>query len=53
MTVLSTSGIESEAPLAVDALQRLLQPLMGRLDAVPPPQAHALRVAFGHSRRTA
>jgi DNA-binding CsgD family transcriptional regulator len=47
MTVLLTSGIESEAPLAFAALQRLLQPLMYRLDAVPPPQSHALRVAFG------
>ncbi len=47
MTVMVTSGIESEAPLAFAALQRLLQPLMNRLDAVPPPQAHALKVAFG------
>lgn len=47
MTVVSTSGIESEAPLAFAALQRLLQPLMSRLDAVAAPQARALRVAFG------
>jgi DNA-binding CsgD family transcriptional regulator/tetratricopeptide (TPR) repeat protein len=47
LIVVSTSGIESEAPLAFAALQRLLQPLMTRLDAVAAPQARALRVAFG------
>ena len=47
MTVVTTSGIESEAPLAFAALQRLLRPLMSRLAAVPSPQARALRVAFG------
>lgn len=47
MTVVSTSGIESEAPLAFAALERLLRPLTPRLTAVPSPQARALRVAFG------
>ena len=47
MRVLPTSGVESEAPLAFAALQRLLQPLMSQLDAVPAPQARALRVVFG------
>jgi DNA-binding CsgD family transcriptional regulator/tetratricopeptide (TPR) repeat protein len=47
MTVVATSGVESEAPLAFAALQRLLRPLMSRLDAVARPQARALRVAFG------
>lgn len=47
MTVLSTSGVESEAPLAFAALQRLLQPLARFLDRVPAPQARALRVALG------
>jgi DNA-binding CsgD family transcriptional regulator len=47
MTVVTTSGIESEAPLAFAALQRLLQPLMPHLDGVAAPQARALRVAFG------
>jgi predicted ATPase len=47
MTVVTTSGIESEAPLAFAALQRLLRPLTPRLTAVPSPQARALRVAFG------
>lgn len=47
MTVVSTSGIESEAPLAFAALQRLLAPLVGSLDRIPAPQAQALRVVFG------
>lgn len=47
MTVVTTSGAESEAPLAFAALQRLLWPLMSRLGAVAQPQARALRVAFG------
>jgi DNA-binding CsgD family transcriptional regulator len=47
LAVVVTSGIESEAPLAFAALQRLLHPLLHRLDAVAAPQARALRVAFG------
>src|SRR4051812_12720159 len=47
MSVVTTSGIESEAPLAFAALQRLLQPLMPQLDTIAAPQAQALRVAFG------
>jgi DNA-binding CsgD family transcriptional regulator len=47
MSLLTTSGVESEAPLAFAALQRLLRPLMPQLDDVPVPQARALRVAFG------
>jgi len=47
MTVVSTSGVESEAPLAFAALQRLLTPLLGSLERIPAPQARALRVVFG------
>jgi DNA-binding CsgD family transcriptional regulator len=47
LTVVATSGIESEAPLAFAALQRLLAPLTGSLDRIAAPQANALRVAFG------
>ena len=47
VSTVSTSGIESEAPLAFAALQRLLQPLMPHVAAVAAPQARALRVAFG------
>ena len=47
MSVVTTSGIESEAPLAFAALQRLLAPLSDSLDRIPAPQAQALRVVFG------
>jgi DNA-binding CsgD family transcriptional regulator len=45
--VLRTSGVESESPLAFAALQRLLLPLAGRLDALPDPQRNALSAALG------
>ncbi len=47
MGVLRTQGIESEAPLAFAALQRLLRPLMPLAAELPVPQAAALRIAFG------
>jgi DNA-binding CsgD family transcriptional regulator len=47
MQVLRTQGIESESPLAFAALHRLLRPVLGHLDRLPTPQAHALRAAFG------
>jgi DNA-binding CsgD family transcriptional regulator len=46
-TVLRTAGIESEAPLAYAALQRLLRPVLRLADQLAPPQRHALRRAFG------
>jgi DNA-binding CsgD family transcriptional regulator len=46
-TVLRTSGIESESPLAFAALQRLLRPVLRLADRLPDPQARALRRAFG------
>src|SRR3954452_12962496 len=49
MTVLRTSGVESESPLAFAALQRLLWPLRDRLDALPRPQRKALRAALGEA----
>jgi DNA-binding CsgD family transcriptional regulator len=49
MTVLCTSGVESESPLAFAALQRLLWPLRGRLAALPGPQQAALRAALGEA----
>ena len=48
-TVLRTSGVESESPLAFAALQRLLWPLRARVDALPPPQQAALRAALGEA----
>ncbi|MGY1631039.1 AAA family ATPase [Geodermatophilus sp. SYSU D01186] len=49
MRVLRTSGVESESPLAFAALQRLLWPLRTRIDALPAPQAAALRAALGET----
>ncbi|MGY1914243.1 AAA family ATPase [Blastococcus sp. SYSU DS0973] len=49
MRVLRTSGVESESPLAFAALQRLLWPLRSRIDALPEPQAAALRAALGEA----
>ena len=47
MQVLRGTGIESEAELPFAALHLLLRPGLGRLDVLPPPQAGALRGAFG------
>ncbi|MEX5721863.1 AAA family ATPase, partial [Geodermatophilus maliterrae] len=48
-TVLRTSGVESESPLAFAAVQRLLWPLRSRIDALPSPQRAALRAALGEA----
>jgi DNA-binding CsgD family transcriptional regulator len=45
----SVSGVQSEMELAFAALHQLCAPLLGRLDAVPAPQALALRTTFGMS----
>jgi predicted ATPase len=47
MRVLQARGIESESELAFAALHQLLRPVMGWVNRLPPPQAAALRVAFG------
>jgi len=52
MRVLRGTGIESETELPFAALQLLLRPGLGRLDVLPPPQAQALRGAFGLAART-
>ena len=49
MHVLTTSGVESESPLAFAALQRLLWPLRSGLDRLPAPQRDALRAVMGES----
>jgi AAA ATPase domain len=49
MTVLRTSGVESESPLAFAALQRLLRPVRTRLRGLPAPQRTALRAAMGEA----
>ncbi|HEX8134552.1 MAG TPA: LuxR C-terminal-related transcriptional regulator, partial [Actinomycetes bacterium] len=47
MQVLEARGVESEAELAFAGLHQLLRPVLGRVDRLPPPQAAALRTAFG------
>ena len=47
--VLTVTGIESEMEVAFSGLQQACAPLAGRLGKLPPPQADALRVAFGLS----
>lgn len=47
MTVVRGSGVEFEAELPFAGLQLLLRTALGSLDALPVPQAKALRAAFG------
>jgi class 3 adenylate cyclase/tetratricopeptide (TPR) repeat protein len=46
MTVLRATGVESESELAFAALADFLRPALGRLDAIPEPQAAALAAAI-------
>lgn len=46
LRVIRTAGVESESPLPYAALHRMLRPVLD-FDRLPPPQARALRVAFG------
>ncbi|WP_203883517.1 helix-turn-helix transcriptional regulator [Planotetraspora kaengkrachanensis] len=45
--VLSSRGTRSESAMAFAALHELLWPVLDRVDALPAPQAAALRAAFG------
>lgn len=47
MRVVRGAGIESDSELAYGGLHQLLFPHLDRLDALPAPQAMALRCAFG------
>jgi DNA-binding CsgD family transcriptional regulator len=47
MHVLSARGVESEAELPFAALHQLLRNALGHVDALPAPQANALRAALG------
>ncbi|HEX8927686.1 MAG TPA: ATP-binding protein, partial [Actinomycetota bacterium] len=47
MQVLEARGVESEAELAFAGLHQLLRPILGQVDRLPPPQATALKAAFG------
>lgn len=43
------AGVQSEMELAFAGLHQLCGPMLDRLDALPPPQRDALRIAFGLS----
>ena len=45
--VVQVAGVESELELPFAALHQLCAPMLGDLPALPEPQQHALRVAFG------
>jgi DNA-binding CsgD family transcriptional regulator len=47
LRVVRAAGIESEMELPFAGLQQLCLSMLGQLDHLPPPQAGALRVAFG------
>ena len=47
MLVLRARGVESEAEIPFAGLHALLRPAFDRLDALPQPQAAALRAALG------
>lgn len=44
--ILSATGVETELEIPFGALADLLRPVLGSLDAIPPPQAATLRAAF-------
>jgi DNA-binding CsgD family transcriptional regulator len=51
--VVRAAGVQSEMELAFAGLHQLCAPMLDRLDHLPPPQADALRIAFGIAAGTA
>jgi DNA-binding CsgD family transcriptional regulator len=45
--VVSTTAAQAEMDFGFAALHQLCKPVLGHLDAVPPPQREALRITFG------
>ncbi|MCU7730083.1 AAA family ATPase [Actinoplanes sp. KI2] len=45
--IIQIAGVESELAMPFAALHQLCAPLLAHLGALPEPQAHAVRVAFG------
>src|SRR5262245_52556827 len=52
MQVLAANGVESESELPFAALHQLVRPALKHVEALPPPQAGALRGALGLGERT-
>jgi DNA-binding CsgD family transcriptional regulator len=53
MTVLRTTGVQSEAQLPFAGLHHLLLPVLGQVDRLPAPQRDALLSAFGMTEAAA
>ena len=51
--VLAVSGVQSEIALPFAGLRGLLEPVLAEVDALPPPQRHALRAALGLDQEAA
>jgi len=51
--VLTVSGVQSEIALPFAGLRALLEPVLAEVDALPPPQRHALRAALGLDQEAA
>src|SRR5215217_7512360 len=49
LIVVRAVGVESEMQLAYSGLHQLCGPLLDRLEALPGPQRHALKIVFGLS----
>jgi DNA-binding CsgD family transcriptional regulator len=49
MRLLRAAGVESEMELAFASLHQLCAPLLEAVERLPPPQRHALEIAFGLS----
>jgi DNA-binding CsgD family transcriptional regulator len=47
MAVLRLSGVQAESHLPFAGLHQALEPVLGRVDDLPPPQSRALLAAFG------
>ena len=52
LQLLTARGVDSESELAFGALHQLIGPALDRLDAIPEPQARALRSALGLEEAT-
>lgn len=52
MLILRATGVEAESTLAYAALHQLLRPVLKNVDALPEPQADALRTALGLAKGT-